>query len=92
MTPEFARDAHRLEVPYHNGTVNAPGGKVVALAIEAHTCRMPRPYSVGYVLGVVLKEVIVGQEEIHFRVRVELLRQANSRLGIGERDVETLES
>lgn len=59
MSPELARDAHSLEVPDHHGTINAPGGEVVPVAVEAHACRMAGSDGVGYVLGVVLEEIIV---------------------------------
>src|SRR5690242_4259864 len=38
MTPELACYTHGVEVPDDDGAINPARGKVVALAVEAHTC------------------------------------------------------
>lgn len=59
MAAKFARDPHGIKVPDHNGAVDATRGEVLALLIEAQTCRMAGADSVGDVLGIVLQEVII---------------------------------
>ena len=65
MTPQLPRDAHGLEVPDDDGAVDATGGEVVAPTVEAQTCRVTGADRVGDVLGVVLQQVVVGEQQIH---------------------------
>ena len=65
MASELAGDAHRVEIPYDDCAVDAARRKVVALAIEANTCRVARPDCICDVFWVVLQQVVVGQEQIH---------------------------
>ena len=65
MTPELPRDAHGLEVPDDDGAVDAAGGEVVAPAVEAQACGVTGANGVGDVLGVILQQVVVGEQEIH---------------------------
>ncbi len=65
MAPQLACHAHGVQVPDDDSTVNAAGGEVVALSIEAHTCRVAGADGVGYVFGVVLEQVVVGEKEVH---------------------------
>lgn len=59
MPPEFASHAHSVEIPYDNGAVHATRGEVIALAVEAQTCRVAGPDGVGDVLRVILQKVVV---------------------------------
>ena len=68
MASELARHAHGLQVPDDDCAINAPRGEEVALAVEANACRVAGPDGVGDIFGVVLEEVIVGEEKIHFGV------------------------
>ena len=65
MPFELGGNAHRLEVPYHDPTVDSTGGEVIASAIESQRCRMTRTDGVRDVLGVVLEEVVVGEKQVH---------------------------
>ena len=40
MTPQLARHTHGVKVPDDHSAVNATRGEVVAIAVEAHACRM----------------------------------------------------
>ena len=59
MAPELAGDTHGVKIPYDDGAINAARGEVVALAVEAQTCRMARSDRVGDIFGVVLEEIVV---------------------------------
>ena len=65
MAPKLSRNAHCLEIPYYNGPIYSPGSEIIAVAIEADASRMAGPDRVRYILGVVLEEIIVGEEEVH---------------------------
>ena len=72
MASEFARHTHGVEIPDDDCAINATRGKVVAVAVEAHACRVPGPNCVGDIFRVVLKKVIVRKKKIHVRLDCRL--------------------
>jgi hypothetical protein len=79
MTPHLAGHAHGLEVPNHNGAIDTTRSQIVTASVEAQACCMTRANRTGDVLRIVLKEVIVREEQIHLgdNKRIFALRLAD---------------
>src|SRR3569833_595824 len=73
MAPQLAGHAHGVEIPHDAGAVDAARSQVAAIAIEAQAGRVAGTDRIGDVLGVILQEVIVRQEEIHIDAVMALL-------------------
>lgn len=69
VAPQLARDTHGIEVPDDNGAIDTARGEIVAFAVEAQTGGMAGADRVGDVFGVVLQQVVLGEEKIHRGVR-----------------------
>lgn len=66
MSSQLPSDAHGVNVPNDHRTVDAPRREVVALAVESQTCRVAGSDGICDIFGIVLEQIIVGQEQIHF--------------------------